>query len=75
MLLLKSGRFISGNAQGNKWALGFIQARNNRTITDDWADYANSGNKHFKGQLDDIRIWHKALTENEITLMYNSEKP
>jgi len=70
-----TGLKYAGNAQGNKWALGFIQGRNNRTITDDWADYANPANKHFKGQLDDIRIWHKALTENEITLMYNSEKP
>jgi hypothetical protein len=70
-----TGLKYAGNAQGNKWALGFIQARNNRTITDDWADYANPDNNHFKGQLDDIRIWHKALTENEITLMYNSEKP
>ncbi len=70
-----TGLKYAGNAQGNKWALGFIQGRNNRTITDDWADYANPANNHFKGQLDDIRIWHKAITENEILLMYNSEKP
>jgi hypothetical protein len=70
-----TGLQYAGVAQGNKWALGFIQGRNNRTISDDWADYANPANNHFKGQLDDIRIWHKTLTENEILLMYNSEKP
>lgn len=70
-----TGLKYAGNAQGNKWALGFIQARNNRTITDDWADYSNPANNHFKGQLDDIRVWHKAIKENEILLMYNSEKP
>jgi hypothetical protein len=25
--------------------------------------------------LDDVRVFHKALTETEISLMYNSEKP
>jgi len=70
-----TGLKYAGNAQGNKLALGFIQARENRTISDDWANYANPANNHFKGQLDDIRMWHKALTDNEILLMYNSEKP
>ena len=70
-----TGLKYAGNAADKKWALGFIQGRNNRTISDDWANYADPANQHFKGQLDDIRIWHKALTENEITLMYNSEKP
>ena len=70
-----TGLKYAGNAADKKWALGFIQGRNNRTITDDWADYANPANNHFKGQLDDIRIWHKAIKENEILLMYNSEKP
>ena len=64
-----------GLPAGNQLALGFIQGRNNRTITDEWADYSLPGNNHFKGQLDDIRFWHKAITENEILLMYNSEKP
>lgn len=70
-----TGLKYAGLAAGNQLALGFIQARANRTITDEWADYANPANNHFKGQLDDIRFWHKALTETEIGLMYNSEKP
>jgi len=70
-----TGLKYAGLPAGNKLALGFIQGRNNRTITDEWADYSLTSNNHFKGQLDDIRFWHKALTENEILLMYNSEKP
>ena len=70
-----TGLKYAGLAAGNHLALGFIQGRNNRTIGDEWADYSLPGNNHFKGQLDDIRFWHKAITENEILLMYNSEKP
>ena len=70
-----TGMKYAGLAAGNHLALGFIQGRNNRTISDGWADYADPANNHFKGQLDDIRFWHKVLTENEILLMYNSEKP
>lgn len=70
-----TGLKYAGLAADKKFALGFIQGRNNRTITDEWADYALTTNNHFKGQLDDIRVWHKAITGNEILLMYNSEKP
>ncbi len=70
-----TGLKYAGLPAGNHLALGFIQGRNNRTITDDWADYSITTNNHFKGQLDDIRFWHKAITENEVLLMYNSEKP
>lgn len=68
------GLKYSGNPAGNLLALGFIQSREDRTISDDWANYALPENNHFKGQLDDIRIFHKVLTPAEILLMYNSEK-
>jgi len=70
-----TGLKYAGLAAGKNLALGFIQGRNNRTITDEWADYALTTNNHFKGQLDDIRFWNKAITANEVLLMYNSEKP
>jgi len=70
------GLKYNGSALGNNLALGFIQGRNNRTISDAWADYASvEATNHFKGQLDDIRFFHKSLTATEIGLMYNSEKP
>lgn len=69
---------FAGNTSGggNELALGFIQARENRIISDTWANFAHAdaGNK-FKGQLDDVRIFSKPLTATEVQLMYNSEKP
>jgi len=70
-----TGLKYAGLPAGKNLALGFIQGRNNRTITDEWADYSLTTNNHFKGQLDDIRFWRKAITANEVLLMYNSEKP
>jgi hypothetical protein len=70
------GVAYAGNpAPGNKFALGFIQARENRVITDSWADYSNPENNHFKGLLDDVRIFSVAITAEEAKLMYDSEKP
>lgn len=69
------GPIYAGLPAGNNLALGFIQGRNNRTVADGWADYADPLNNHFKGQLDDIRVWHKTITASEVLLMYNSEKP
>jgi hypothetical protein len=68
-------KYAGNAAPGNKFAIGFIQGRDNRTITDTWANYADPANNHFKGLLDDIRIFHMPLSQTEITLMYNSEKP
>jgi hypothetical protein len=69
------GLKYNGNATGNQLAFGFIQGSTNRTITDTWADPADPANNHFKGLMDDVRIYHKPLTANEVLLMYNSEKP
>jgi hypothetical protein len=59
----------------NELAFGFIQSRAG-TLWDSegWGGYDFPGANHFKGQLDDIRIFHKALSETEVQLMYNSEK-
>lgn len=59
----------------NELALGFIHSRAG-TLWDNepWGGYDFPGANHFKGQLDDIRFFHKVLTPTEISLMYNSEK-
>ncbi len=57
-------------------AFGFIQSRaGTMWDTETWGGYDLPGANHFQGQLDDVRIYHKALTANEIDLMYKSEKP
>ncbi len=57
------------------FVFGFIQDINNPIVTDSWAQYSDPANNHFKGLLDDVMIFHKALTEQEIQLMYASFKP
>jgi hypothetical protein len=58
----------------NEFAFGFIHSREG-TMWDNepWGGYDNAGANHFKGQLDDIKIYHKVLTETEIQLMFSSE--
>jgi hypothetical protein len=59
----------------NEFAFGFIQSRAG-TLWDaeTWGGYDFAEANHFKGQLDDIKFYHKALTATEIKLMYDSEK-
>ncbi|HYG40477.1 MAG TPA: LamG-like jellyroll fold domain-containing protein [Cytophagales bacterium] len=45
------------------------------TAWGDWAVFTNPGANHFRGMLDDFRFFNTALTDTEIQLMYNSEKP
>lgn len=60
----------------NELAFGFIQSRAG-TLWDNetWGGYDFPGANHFKGLLDDVRFYHKALSQVEIQLMYDSEKP
>jgi len=60
---------------GNELALGFIQGQYNRIITESWADPADLYSNHFKGQLDDLRIFKIALTAIEVATLYKDEKP
>lgn len=60
----------------NELALGFIQSRAG-TLWDaePWGGYDLESSKHFYGLMDDLIIYHKVLTQSEITSMYNSGKP
>lgn len=59
----------------NELAFGFVQSRGGTLWdTEPWGGYDFPDANHFKGQLDDVRIFHKPLSEAEILLMYNSEK-
>jgi len=60
----------------NELAFGFVQSRGGTLWnTEPWGNYDNPDANHFKGLLDDVRIFHKPLTAQEINLMYQSEKP
>jgi len=70
-----TGLIYTGNAGNNSLVFGFIQDKEDPSITDPYGDYANPANNHFQGQLDDIAIYHSVLTQDLITQMYNSGKP
>lgn len=55
-----------------KLALGYAGSKLNTSTG--WAVYADNQNS-YKGLMDDLRIWNKALTESEVTTLYNSENP
>jgi hypothetical protein len=60
----------------NDLAFGFYESRR-CTCWDEycWGGYDFPESNHFKGQLDDVRFWHKTLTPEEISMMYEAEKP
>lgn len=76
-------RVVSGMAYAgvapevvNELTFGFIQSRAGTLWdTETWGGYDFPEANHFKGQLDDIRIFDKALSQAEVELMYDSEKP
>lgn len=53
-------------------AFGFLCAPSN-TATG-WANYAGAENT-FKGAIDDFRIWDVSLSTEQVTALYNAEKP
>lgn len=76
-MYLVTGMAYAGNpAPGNKLAFGFIQGSENRAIADDWANPVDTpDNNHFKGELDDVRIFHAAFTADDVADLYDAEKP
>jgi hypothetical protein len=59
----------------NELAFGFIQSRAGTLWdTEPWGGYDIPTANHFGGLLDDVRIFNKVLSEDEISLMYSSAK-
>lgn len=60
----------------NVLAFGFVQSRGG-TLWDNepWGGYDKPTANHFKGELDDVRIFSVAVPAEEIKMMYDSEKP
>ncbi len=56
-------------------ALGFVKSINSPMWSDTpWGDYAKPTSNHFKGDLDDIRIFKVPFTAENVQTLYNSEK-
>lgn len=52
--------------------LGFTSSRANTATS--WSIYANEQNT-FKGSMDDFRIWDLGLTLEQVSALYDAEKP
>lgn len=63
--------FNSQEGLGENLAIGYYADRS--TTIYPWADYSDTSTNHYAGLMDDIKIYHKVLTETEIQLMYDSE--
>lgn len=59
----------------NEFAFGFIHSRaGSMWDAEGWGGYDFATANHFKGSLDEFRIFHKALSAQEVDLLYKSEK-
>lgn len=57
-------------------ALGFIKSINSPMWADTpWGDYAKPTSNHFKGDLDDIRIFSAPFSADDAKALYDAEKP
>ena len=55
----------------NELAFGFIQSRaGTMWANETWGGYQYPTSNHFGGWLDEVRIYHRTLTETEIAAMY-----
>jgi hypothetical protein len=58
------------------FALGFIRSRQGTLFQDaDFGNYDSPTANHFKGWLDDFRIFHATFSEQEVQELYNAEAP
>lgn len=57
-------------------AFGFITDRSSTAFDGEpWGNYESADSNHFKGMLDDVRIFHAAFSAENATALYNAEKP
>ncbi len=59
---------------GSHFALGFY-CSSETTAFSDFANYSEVDHNHFKGELDDVKIYHIAKSAEEVEAQYNDEKP
>ncbi len=69
-------KFDNSGEVENVLAFGFVQSRGGTLwSTETWGNYDLPTAQHFKGKLDDVRMFSVAVTAEEIKKMYDSEKP
>ena len=67
---------VEGQVVGPKLAFGFMHDRaTTHWANEPWGNYDLPTSNHFKGALDDVRFFSSALNEEEISALYDAEKP
>lgn len=57
-------------------AFGFIKSRRGTLFQNEpWGNYESPTSQHFKGWLDDFRIFHAPFTSENAKTLYDAEKP
>ena len=69
----KDGDGVTVPGLGTKFAIGFYCSI--ATTAFGFADYSNVDHNHFKGELDNIKIYHIAKSASEVLAQYDAEKP
>ncbi len=60
----------------DRLALGFTHGSDSkRWATEPWGGYTIPTAQHFKGAMDDFRVFNAALTGEEVSALYDDEKP
>lgn len=72
------GLTYSGEAPAHtgNLAIGFISDRASTAFDDTpWGEYELPTSNHYQGEIDDLRIFHAAFSEEDAQALYNAEKP
>lgn len=73
---LKFDATASADVIGNGLAFGFLHDLQTTKWSDTpWGGYNEPGANHFKGGLDDVRIFDTAFSDSDVMTLYNAEKP
>lgn len=63
--------YIDGEEYTTKTYVGTLVNASNRPLTLGWR---GSGSNYFTGSIDDVRLYNRALSANEIKLLYDSQQ-
>jgi hypothetical protein len=60
----------------NILAFGFVKSADSPMWADTpWGDYYKPTSNHFKGDLDDVRVFNAPFSADDAKNLYNAEKP
>lgn len=64
--------YLNGSVEGTSSLSGSYVNENTSSVWIGSAQYGGSGNRRFPGMIDDVRIYNRALTPDEINALYSA---